>query len=361
MTYIPNEKRAKLRFRMSKQQKLDPKKNSDQIYKGSHLMFLTPDRKLPPLKTTFTRPQNVSLADLSPFYRQTRNPLLQDSAYSPLTSPILSEVSKSNTDAKSGNCDEEYEHDTKNDTGSFDGKVGLETPFERHLKETYVGVTKTHDKQKENSETVKSYASNTLNEKHTLDLNNESFKKMDIVGIEMQIIPENEVDVEKSPLSLSDFTSHSNVGEDRFQSKLCEPESSERQHGHNSYSGNQTSRNIDSGEGRRRRYTPSFCSSCSCEDSMIAQSRCSVCDGCSTSTCNSSYSSIEPSHARPSGESVENYFHPFEMSATKIDHLLDSHLSFEELDVGLLKSLSEEVNESKAKGNPCVGFYFPFF
>jgi hypothetical protein len=42
-----NDKSAKLRFRMSKQQKLDPKKNSDQIYKGNIKAVLELRHKLP--------------------------------------------------------------------------------------------------------------------------------------------------------------------------------------------------------------------------------------------------------------------------------------------------------------------------
>lgn len=289
---------------------------------------------------------------MSPFKRQIVNPFLQNSPY--VTSPFLSEVSRKDTGAKistSNEGDQDY-RGTKMEVERFKNKKLVETSGEEVINHTCIVVSKAQNKSDKAAETVKMKDVHENKGKQSLDiLSNEGFRKIDVNDVERQIIARKETDIEKPPHSLSDFRSNCflNEGSD-LQSKQAELDCSKGHYAQNSYSGNHTTRSIGTDEGQRQRYTPSFCSSCSCDDSVTVQSRCSVCDGCSSSTCNSSYSSTE--HMHSSGDCAENYFHPLEMSETKIENLLESHLSFD--DSGLLKQLVEDVDDSKVKENPNV-------
>lgn len=86
-------------------------------------------------------------------------------------------------------------------------------------------------------------------------------------------------------------------------------------------------------EGKGRRYTSSLCSNSSGDESLIAQSRSSLCDGCSSTTSNSLFS--QPAVADlvgPNGDSSANVFHPQELSDVRLEALLDAHLSLDGFD-----------------------------
>lgn len=268
------------------------------------MTFLTPGRQTPHLKTTVTRPQSVFMENLSPIYNQSiSSPLHLQDVY---RSVLMSNVSMPPIDFI-----------TTNNT----------VTDEEIIANVKIGEQNSGVKCARNSESVAS--------------DHQYVSEQGIDTIEAQIMD--------SSVLLSNNTK-THVDRDRFLELSSHVDGC-----HNKENATQR---------RPRAYTASFCSSCSADDSVIAQSRCSTCDGCSSTTCSSVFSQSSSTDVprNGAGDCNDCFSHPLEMSMAKMEGLLDAHLSFDQLDPASL-SISSEIKSRetgkrlKMEEDSHVGFF----
>lgn len=254
--------------------------------KGTPITFLTPGKKAPSLKTTITKPQNVFLENLSPMYMRS------------ISSPAGSQLSEVITSVLSPKAEAKPEVIQPTVETSASKCASLKIRKEEGPKAD-------------------------IKHRNNLDLDE----------IESQIIPDKLSKVEDAENFLSTYEGYDVLSEFDLQPAGF------------------TSGNRHSGvvvEGNKRRYTTSFCSSSSGDESVIAQSRSSLCDGCSSSTCNSSISLpvADKIQVAPNGDCSSTAKQQLDMTDVRIEALLDSHLTFEDLEPSRVLPKSQEAHGS---------------
>lgn len=265
---------------------------------GPKLHFLTPGKK-PQLKTSVTKPQNVFMDSLSPVLRR----------------------SISGASGTTGNFDNVYKAGFEKWTGMRDashleskGTTVADQVRKDHVTPSYMEIDKDRKTAQTDLSVKKSGQRSVKNE----------FKTDHLAGIEVQVISENPV------INDANYNSNSkdptSMGQYLGQSSNFMPDMPA--------TAVQTDQKNETETKKHRAYTSSYCSSCNSEDSVIAQSRCSVCDGCSSGTSCSIFSQTLSTDApKLDVEDESNMYSrsPLEMSPRKLEELLDAHMTYDQL------------------------------